>query len=322
MFIFTECLSNTGLGHLRRCTALAEIINEIAEDVFIVLHTDGTGLSDRFPVSIVVLDWKNREQRTAFLEGKNVDAIFVDSYLADEIVYEELQAWTKNLICIDDTNRIRYPIGSTILNPGYGGIHLEYDASKNRIATGGEYVLLRHPFREKISFPSTKENVESVLITVGGEDRWNLVPRILEIINADFPKWKKKILLGPAFLNLDEIKKKSDENTVLHSGLSAQEIRELMLSVDFAITAGGQTTYELLKCRVPMIIIETAENQRENIRGLSTEIPGLAHIDKDLISLRTESKRIVSYSFRNDLRERMRKTCLAGNEKIRSLLLC
>ena len=40
-----------------------------------------------------------------------------------------------------------------------------------------------------------------------------------------------------------------------------------MLDSKFAITAGGQTTYELNSCKVPMIIIETADNQRGNIRG-------------------------------------------------------
>ena len=37
--------------------------------------------------------------------------------------------------------------------------------------------------------------------------------------------------------------------------------------MDFAITAGGQTTYELDRCGVPMVIIQTADNQAGNIRG-------------------------------------------------------
>ena len=56
-----------------------------------------------------------------------------------------------------------------------------------------------------------------------------------------------------------------------------------MLSVDLAITAGGQTTYELARCGVPMIMIEVVSNQQGNIRGFNElGIPGLEDIKKIL----------------------------------------
>lgn len=322
ILLFTECLANTGLGHLRRCTALAEILSEVSDDIFIVLDTDSTGLNERFPFSVVAFDWKRPGSLPAFLERKRAEAIFVDSYLAGREVYEDLQVYSKKLICIDDTNRIPYPIGSTILNPGYGGNRLQYDSSKNRIVTGADYVLLRRPFREALSFSPTKEGTESILVTVGGEDRWNLVPRIQEVLNTEYPSSKKEILLGPAFSNLDEIERKSDGNTRLHSNLSAEQIRDLMLSVDIAITAGGQTTYELLRCRVPMILVETAENQKENIEGLSNAISGLGRMEKDLNLLGHELNRMSEYSCRDGIRGIMSGIASSGEEKIRSLVLC
>ena len=56
-------------------------------------------------------------------------------------------------------------------------------------------------------------------------------------------------------------------------------MRDLMLSVDVAITAAGQTTYELMSCGVPMIPIKVVDNQKWNILGLQNE--GFQCLDSD-----------------------------------------
>ncbi|WP_061249370.1 PseG/SpsG family protein [Leptospira alstonii] len=266
IIIFTECLSSTGLGHLGRCTALAEILQEGGHDAEIVLHTDGTGLGAQTNVPIRVLDWKNQEILSDFLNKENPQIVFADSYLADVQVYETIHKKVQKLICIDDTNRIRYPKKALILNPGFGGMYLDYDKERNQVFTGIEYVLLKKPFRESFKISKIQEKIKSILVTLGGgDDQWDLVPKILELLTHGYPEWRKEIVIGPALRNIEEIKAKVDQNTNLHSGLSARDMRDLMLSVDLAITAGGQTTYELAKCGVPMIIVETAENQRLNM---------------------------------------------------------
>ncbi|EMJ93454.1 UDP-2,4-diacetamido-2,4,6-trideoxy-beta-L-altropyranose hydrolase [Leptospira kirschneri serovar Pomona] len=266
VFIFTECLTFTGLGHLSRCIALAEILQESKRNVEIVLHTDETGLGGQINVPIRVLDWKNLEMLFDFLNQENPQIVFVDSYLADIRIYETINKKAQKLICIDDTNRIPYPEKSIILNPGLGGQCINYDGTKNTVLTGIEYVLLRKPYRENFIFPNVREKVESILVTLGGSDQLNLVPKILEVLIKIKPEWKKEIVVGSSFQNIKEIKSITDRNTTLHLRMSASEMRDLMLSVDLAVTAGGQTTYELAKCAVPMIIIETAENQKLNVQ--------------------------------------------------------
>lgn len=266
VFIFTECLTFTGLGHLGRCTALAEILQESKRDAEIVLHTDGTGLGGQISVPIRALDWKNLKMLFDFLNQENPQIVFVDSYLADIQVYETIHQKVRKLICIDDINRIQYPKNSIVLNPGLGGMYLDYDKEQNQIFTGIEYVLLRKPYREDFERLNVREKVESILITLGGSDQLNLVPKILEILTKIKPEWGKEVVIGSSFQNIKEIESIMDKNTKLHLRMSASEMRDLMLSIDLAVTAGGQTTYELAKCAVPMIIIETAENQKLNVQ--------------------------------------------------------
>ena len=268
IFIFTEALKASGLGHLGRCTALGEILQESGEEVSIILHTDGTGLGGQNEIPIQPMNWKVKTTLENFLSKNKVNTSIIDSYLASETIYQILFRSSEKLVCIDDTNRITYPQNSIILNPGFGGNYINYDKSRNSVFTGTEYVLLRKSFRENFSLPKIKDKIESILITVGGSDSNNLVPQILHVINnKGFHLCKKMVIVGPGFKNIQEIKKKGAENTFLQEGLDAKQIRDLMLSVDFAITAGGQTTYELTRCGIPFLIIQTADNQERNIKG-------------------------------------------------------
>ncbi|MBK9502057.1 MAG: UDP-2,4-diacetamido-2,4,6-trideoxy-beta-L-altropyranose hydrolase [Leptospiraceae bacterium] len=269
VFIFTECLSSTGLGHLGRCTALTEILIESGLKVELILHSDGTGVGKNTPYPIHILDWKNPEILNSLLVKYNISIAFVDSYLASENIYEIICKRVKKLISIDDTNRIPYPDDSIILNPGFGGNYIDYARNPIQILSGAEFTLLREPFRKKFTIPEIREKIQSVLITVGGEDRLNLVPKILNWLNRKYPEWKKQVLVGPAFKNLEEISDSQSNNIIFHENLDATAIRDLMLSVDMAITAGGQTTYELARCGTPMVMIEVVCNQGGNIRGFN-----------------------------------------------------
>ena len=204
-----------------------------------------------------------------YLANQKIDLAFVDSYLAGEQIYREIQSSVNKLVCIDDTNRIKYPFGSTILNPGFGGKYLPYNHKDNVILTGEDYILLRKPFREKFIIPQIKEKVERIFLSIGGDDKWNYTPQILILLKEKFPNVLKEVIVSAGYKNLEEINAVSDDKTNIHLGLSAEEMRELMLTVDLAITAGGQTTYELACCCVPMLIVQTVDNQSGNIKGFN-----------------------------------------------------
>ncbi|EMY69589.1 hypothetical protein [Leptospira vanthielii] len=280
--IFTESLLTTGLGHLGRCTALAEKLVENGEEVVLVVHTDESFPNWDFPCEILKKVWTNETDLNGFLQSlpDKLQTFYVDSYLAPLGIYNILKSYCLELICIDDDNRLKYPAGSTILNPGYPGLYLGYDKDKYKIVTGKDQVLLRKPFRKVRSIPQKKKPPEKILITLGGSDPNNLSSKILEILVNQFPKMEKHLVMGPGFTNVHELEKLADHKTFFYKNLNAEEMCELMLKVDFAITAGGQTMYELDVCDVPMLVVETAENQRNNIRGF-VEFQGIREIQKD-----------------------------------------
>lgn len=274
ILIFSEALLTTGLGHLGRCIALAEKILEKENiDVRLILHTDESLPNWSLPCPIYKVNWTDLSNLENLFESFSVEVamehvvIYIDSYLASLSVYEELKKKSYELVCIDDYNRISYPDGATILNPGYPGLYIDYDKSKYKVLTGKREVLLRKPFRNEFEIPMKNYPPRRILITLGGADPYRYSEVFLNILCKEFPYIEKHVVIGPGFSNEKKLLSLSDYKTFFYKNLSALEMRDLMLTMDYAITAGGQTTYELDRCGVPMVMIKTAENQIGNIRG-------------------------------------------------------
>lgn len=281
IIIFTEALANCGLGHLGRCTALAEkLIEQGNNSVQIVLYSNLALTNWKYPCSVIRLNWldlENLKKILSELKSKSKGLIcYVDSYLATIDIYQSLKGTVSKLICIDDDKRLNYPTGATILNPGFPGLFIDYDKKSYEVITGKKEVLLRKPFRENFDIPKRNKPPRNILIALGSAKAGDFFIQIMKLLLDKFSHLEKNIISAEKSVYFNNLSK--DSKTKIFAGLSAVEMRDLMLNADFAITAGGQTTYELDRCKVPMVIVKTAENQSGNIRGF-VELQGTPKID-------------------------------------------
>jgi spore coat polysaccharide biosynthesis predicted glycosyltransferase SpsG len=107
------------------------------------------------------------------------------------------------------------------------------------------------------------------MVTFGGSDICNVTPKVQNVLNKTYPGLQKKLVVTRFFTNMSEIKKLQDKNTELIYEPDAIELKETMQKSDIAISAGGQTLYELARVGVPMIGICIAQNQLQNLNGWS-----------------------------------------------------
>jgi len=105
------------------------------------------------------------------------------------------------------------------------------------------------------------------MLTFGGSDMCNVTPKVQKVLNKTHPYLQKRIIVTRFFANMPEIKKLRDKNTELIYEPDAIEFKGIMQESDIAISAGGQTLYELARTGVPTIAVCTAGNQLNNIRG-------------------------------------------------------
>ena len=261
--IVTEGFQNTGYGHITRCLSIAQAFEE--RNIFPTLYVNGDENSKPFLPSnnYKIIDWLQRPT-LLISEIKNSDVLIMDSYLAGKEFYENLSKHSRISLFIDDNLRVEYPVG-IILNGTVNADTFHYPNNRrNDYLLGSRYIPLRKDFW---NVPSRKisQTLTSILITFGGQDIQNLTLPIIKALEENFPKVKKKIVIGSGFTQTIEIEKCKNDFVELFFSPGSSEMLKLMLSSDIAISASGQTLYELAVTGTPTIAIGIADNQKNNI---------------------------------------------------------
>lgn len=297
--IFTEGGSKVGLGHLTRCCSLYDEIAARGNDVNIYINGDISNIKFLEKYNVCNCNWLSRDYLESQISIE--DYCIVDSYLADEKLYDIIANNSKKVLYIDDMNRIKYPKG-IVVNPSLSVDYICYNESKDKeYLLGSDYIILRSPF-----IGSKKNNIEviphRVLVTMGGSDMENITPTIIQkICNVNMNIFFD-IIVGSTFTNIDYIKSVANKNTKLHYNLEAEDIKKIMIKADFAITAGGQTIYELLSVKTPFIPVKIADNQINNLNGLKKYNPSIRYVnieEKNWVNnLVEEFNTICNYEYR------------------------
>ena len=92
-----------------------------------------------------------------------------------------------------------------------------------------------------------------------------MVPKLLDSICHRFPNLLKNVIIGSGFSNIDKIKRIVDNNTRLFYSPEPNSLINIIVSSDIAISAAGQTLFELARCGIPIIAVAVANNQKTNI---------------------------------------------------------
>ena len=172
----------------------------------------------------------------------------------------------KVAVYFDDNKRINYPEG-LVVNGAVYAEEEKYPAKKGtRYLLGCKYASIRKDFwetDEKI----IKKDIESIVISFGGNDSKNLTLRILKLLKEHKPKLIKKIIIGKGFEDIKKIEDMQDDFTELIYYPHAGEIKKVFSESSIAISSAGQTLYELARVGVPVISIVASLNQVNNAIG-------------------------------------------------------
>ncbi len=257
--ILTEGGKDYGYGHVARCSSIHQAFEHYNISPKFIVNGDESIKSIVQDMNVEIIDW--------LYDSFNAEIVLIDSYLADLTFYEEISKNSLLGVYVDDNNRLDYPKGIVIngtLDTSDMG-YLERDDITYLI--GNEFIPLRKDFWD-IQKLKINDSIENILITMGGNDLRNLTPKILELLNDNFPKVNKKVIIADSFKNTKEIESLKNEYVELIYSPNSVEIINAMSSVDLAISASGQTLYELACIGVPTIAIGIIDNQKNNIKNL------------------------------------------------------
>jgi len=264
-----------GIGHIRRCEALASAFNDIdIESVFII---NKLGQDFKIPYRTYFLskfysdgdvDLEINEINNLAIR-ENVKTIVLDSYNINAEYIARLRSFGFFVVSIDDLADIDFP-SNLVINGSAGAKYLDYKSKTDETVflLGLEYFLLRQEFN--VSNYKINNEVNNILITMGGSDTKNNTYKIIKLLDRIPGEFKLKVILGPFYDRSTNIKLLSNDSQKDIEILdSPTDMRPIMESVDLAVSAAGQTIYELCALGVPSFAIKSAINQDHNINELS-----------------------------------------------------
>lgn len=207
--------------------------------------------------------------------------VIVDSDHVEFGYLEELRRSGFFVCAIKDSAPYAFPC-HMVVNGNADAEGLGYQSiSKDTVfLLGSKYSILRSEFWQLPS-GAVSEHVASVLVTMGGADPFCLTARLLELLDALPGSFSVSTIIGPFFKNVEDIERaarSSRRKITLHR--TPDSVCKLMLDADLAVSAGGQTLYELACAGCPTVAVRMAPNQDgqlgvfERVGFLKTAGPG------------------------------------------------
>jgi UDP-2,4-diacetamido-2,4,6-trideoxy-beta-L-altropyranose hydrolase len=249
--VLTEGDARRGAGHLMRSRVLAEELQAAGAQVTVLAECDDARAALLAGLPHRRVAWGGQAATTL---AAGADLLVVDSYRVDAAWCAAALQACRHTAFFDDTLRLPYD-GGIVINTALGAELLPYPRDGGcRYLLGAQYAPLRREFR-RLPAREVRTEVRRLLLLAGG--------------GAAEPYF---IRLGS---ELAELLAPVEIRTVGFSAagctglpyLTAAALRDEMLAADIAVTAGGQTLYELAAAGVPAVVLATADNQRSNIDG-------------------------------------------------------
>jgi UDP-2,4-diacetamido-2,4,6-trideoxy-beta-L-altropyranose hydrolase len=268
--IKTDGNTTIGSGHIMRCISIANEIRADNMDVLFICTDDCSAQIIRsfgFAAEITNGIYNHPDAETEkllyILKEHHISKILVDSYYVTPGYLSEIRKQAK-LFYIDDLAAFHYPVDVLInYNINYDDYIYEGIYKTEKLILGPKYAPLRKEF-QGISPIRIKDKVESIMITTGGTDPFNISGRVLDAAARDdaFTDVKFDVIIGKFNQSEAYLARAAEHNPNIRLHENAV-ISEIMLHSDIAVSAGGSTVYELCVCGLPSVLFSFADNQRK-----------------------------------------------------------
>lgn len=256
-------------GHLMRCITIAKACEKRGEQVlFFLAEKKETDRLEALGFSYEILnsDWLNMEGEMKYLlsllREKAVDWLVVDSYQATNEYLKFLNQYVK-VLYVDDYGWKRYEVSALLnYNPWVAemGVSRLYQGSDTVLLLGGDYI----PLREEFSKKQALDREQSVLITTGGSDTYNVAGKVLSSC-LEKDQWKDitfHVIVGSMNAHQEALQALAERYSCVCLHKNVSNISDYMRMCKVAVSAGGTTLYELCACGIPTVCFSFADNQK------------------------------------------------------------
>ncbi|TFE03933.1 UDP-2,4-diacetamido-2,4,6-trideoxy-beta-L-altropyranose hydrolase [Jeotgalibacillus salarius] len=285
-----DASTNIGTGHIMRCLTFAEELRESGHTIYFVCRLHHGNLSHLIaekgffiytlknyekkyisPNQIKHGSWLGTSIEQDALETKKVllscevqfDWMIIDHYAIDKSWEQKIKELVPNILVIDDLADREHVCDILLDQNYYSNAYERYYGliPKNcKLLLGPEYALLREEFIKLHESTKLNSKHKTVLIFYGGSDPTNDTIKAINAIESF--DLTVHVVVGPTNQNKEKIEELCiNKNMTFHYNINY--MAKLMLLADFAICAGGSTTWERYCLGTPAVLTAVAYNQIE-----------------------------------------------------------
>lgn len=175
---------------------------------------------------------------------------------------------------------------------------------KNNVFYGVKYFVANTDF--DFARVSKRKHIKHILLTFGASDIQNYTQKTIDALSQIIGTQKKHIfgskvcahiVLGefyPHHIEPKSINTKSVTNPTkithkIYQNLSPQDFARVMKNCDIAISAGGQSIYEIAQNALPLVIIPTATNQLAQSSAFAKKKAAILLCAQNQVNLKTSN---------------------------------
>lgn len=258
-------------GHIMRCIAIAEECRRQGLDCLFILAENKETVRLRehgFSYRILNSKWNDMESEEKklkpLLKELHLDWLVVDSYQATAAYLTALNRLVP-VMYIDDMAKENYEVSALLHYSQWSGdesYQKRYIGKRIKLLAGMNYVPLRKEF---IKSKQEEKRENSILITTGGTDTYNVTYKVLQSLQKEeqFEGYQFHVIVGSLNQNKEKLKQmmELDKRIFLHENVN--NMAYFMHKCRYAVSAGGTTLYELCACGIPTVCFSFADNQQE-----------------------------------------------------------
>lgn len=273
IFIRTDGNENIASGHLVRCITIAKAVLKQGGKIRFLVSDEQSyhELSQRFcdvnnnpDVEISILDtsYKIMESELPILKDmlseQSEAVVLIDSYYVTPCYLQEVRKYAK-VYYLDDLQMFDYVVDGVINYDLF--VDDSFYKSADKVYLEGKYAPLREQFAE--CDYRVREESKDLLLTTGGTDPACFCEQFIRgFFRQDNTKdWRIHLIVGSMFENKDVLEEIARKEERVLKYENVDDMAQLMMKCDIAVSAGGTTLFELCAVGVPTMSISISLNQ-------------------------------------------------------------
>lgn len=273
LLIRADASTEIGTGHVMRCLALAQALQENGVSVTFFFASLPDPLKKRITgenctcLTLASIPYGKQDAEETVTLARDIGAewVIVDGYSFDAGYQDALKNQGLKMLFIDDYGHSKRYSADIVLNQNVYAQEAPYHhrLPETTLLLGSRYVLLRREFGAWQSWErKTPVKAKKILVTLGGADPTNATQKVLEAIQHRNLPVEVTAIIGGSYPHLTALRQFAKSTAVpMQIVVNATDMPALMAEADLAVCTGGSTCYELAFMQLPMATIVLAENQ-------------------------------------------------------------